>query len=99
MDIAILQDHIVTTHKSVPFKKNLLSKLKSIMDIPNKQGFSMVQTVCKNIEGFTKQDLQGAYLVCVCVLSWFPDRFGFCHLHDIYCKLPLAITTLHGCLA
>ena len=33
------------------------------------------------------------------VLSWFPDRLGFCHLRNIYRKLPLTVTTLHGCLA
>ncbi len=33
------------------------------------------------------------------VLSWFPDRLGFCHLRDIYRRLPPTVTTLHGCLA
>ncbi len=62
VDHASLQDHIVTTHKSILFKENLLSKLKSVMDIPKNQGFTMVKTVQKNMEGFTKQDIQGAYL-------------------------------------
>ncbi len=64
VDLANLQDHIITTHKSGPFKKKLLSKLKSIMDMPKRHGIAMVQTVHKNMEGFTKQDLQGAYLAC-----------------------------------
>ncbi len=37
--------------------------------------------------------------VCMYVLSWFPDRIGFCHLRDINRKLPLTVMTLHGCLA
>ncbi len=48
MDLGNLQDHIVTTHKSKSFKKKVVNKLKSVMDIPKKQGFTMVQTVQKN---------------------------------------------------
>ncbi len=64
VDLENLQDHIIITHKSVLLKKKLLSKLKSIMEIPKKQGFTLVQNVNTNMKGFTKQDLQGGYLVC-----------------------------------
>ncbi len=60
--LANLQDHIVTTHKSKMFLKKVVDKIKSIMDIPKKQGVTMVQTVRKNMEGFTKRNIQGAYL-------------------------------------
>ena len=62
MDLANLQDHIVTTHKSKTFPKKVVDKIKSVMNIPKKQGVTMVQTVRKHMEGFTKCDIQGAYL-------------------------------------
>ncbi len=57
-----LQEHIITTHKSKEFPKKVVEKIKSVMDIPKKHGVAMVQTVRKNMEGYNKHNIQGAYL-------------------------------------
>ena len=42
VDLANLQDHIITMHKSKAFPKKVVDKIKSIMDIPKKHGVAMV---------------------------------------------------------
>ena len=76
IDLKNPEDHIVTNDKSETFKEKLNQPLKATRDISKKSAYALVQTVQKNMEGFTKKYLQGAYLArkAQLVLSHPPDK-------------------------
>ena len=57
----ILEDHVVSPEECVS-QEGLQEKVASVRDSPKQKAFSLVQTVRKNMEGYTKHEIKDASL-------------------------------------
>ena len=65
IDMGKIEEHVVSSPELNPpvgFKEKVLGKVVSLRNVPKKKATAFVKTICKNMEGFTKQKVRDANL-------------------------------------